>query len=48
MIIVRFFGIIVKLTMKVGPMIVGTMLGLLTIFLILSSVGAILNMIGSY
>ena len=48
MIIVRFFGIIVKLTIKVGPMIVGTMLGLLTIFLILSSVGAILNMIGSY
>jgi len=48
LIIVRFFGMIVKRTMKVGPMIIGTIMGFLTTFLILSSVDAILNVLGDY
>lgn len=48
MILIRILSMLVRLTIKVGPMIIGTILGLLTIFLILSSVSAILDMIGNY
>jgi len=48
LILVRILSMLMKLTIKFGPMIVGTILGFLTIFLILSSVSAILNMVGDY
>jgi len=47
-VLVRILGLLVKYTIKVGPIIVGTIIGVLTIFLILSTVSAIFDVIGDY